>query len=88
MCGNLVTNYGLTCQGAVDIYVNDNNVCLSTSISLNSPELVRTMLSTLINNTATTDIIPGLELITISFYDTDYTAKAVASTTTTTSDVS
>jgi hypothetical protein len=88
MIGNLLTNYSLTVQGIVYIYLYENSVYLSTSISLNSPELVRTMLSTLINNTATTDIIPGLELITISFYDTDYTAKAVASTTTTTSDVS
>ncbi len=76
MCGNLVTNYGLTCQGAVDIYVNDNNVCLSTSISLNSPEKVKNMFDDLMNSTNGT--IPGLELINVSFYDTDLMEKSVS----------
>ena len=77
MLGNLLSKYGLTIQGQIYIYLLENKVYISTSINVNSPFLLADAVDTIVNKTVSTDVIPGLTLESVSYYETSF-AKAAA----------
>lgn len=85
MFGDLLVKYGLTVQGPIYIYLLENNVYLTTSVNL-VPRLITPMVETLVNYTSKTDVISGLSLVLISYYDGKF-AKALVSDSTTAASV-
>jgi hypothetical protein len=55
----------------------ENKIYLSTSINVNTAFLLSDALDTIVNKTLSTDVIPGLTLELVSYYETSF-AKAAA----------